>query len=383
MIAVSPRPETPIGTFGSISYEHISSRPPRYKARARYRDDHDTLKRISATGSTKKNARDALEKRLAERRVETGIGDLRSDSKVADLAAAWLADVEASNRSAGTKEQYADAVNRYILPHLGRRRIREVTTSVVDRLLGTLIDRHGPSSAKQAKSALTGMFGLAVRHDAAPVNPLRETRSIPRARRLPRALTPQEQHDITDALRASERAAELDLPDLAEFLLATGCRIGEALAVRYCDIDWKAGTVDINATVVRLRSQGLHRGPTKTGSSNRKLLLPSWCVEMIKARRDGHPGKLNDVLVFPSPKAGTLRDPHNAGGDLRDVRDSLGFPWVVWHTFRKTVATRLDEAGLSGRDVANQLGHARPSITQDTYMGRRAVNDAAAKILDR
>ncbi|HVD17231.1 MAG TPA: tyrosine-type recombinase/integrase [Propionibacteriaceae bacterium] len=52
------------------------------------------------------------------------------------------------------------------------------------------------------------------------------------------------------------------------------------------------------------------------------------------------------------------------------------------HTYRKTVATMLDRQGLSARTIADQLGHARISMTQDVYMGRRAVDQAAAAVLE-
>lgn len=52
------------------------------------------------------------------------------------------------------------------------------------------------------------------------------------------------------------------------------------------------------------------------------------------------------------------------------------------HTYRKTVATMLDRQGLSARTIADQLGHARISMTQDVYMGRRAVDQAAAAGLE-
>lgn len=48
----------------------------------------------------------------------------------------------------------------------------------------------------------------------------------------------------------------------------------------------------------------------------------------------------------------------------------------------KTAATILDEAALSARLVADQLGHSRPSMTQDIYMGRRAVDSQAALALE-
>jgi copper chaperone CopZ/transcriptional regulator with XRE-family HTH domain len=63
-----------------------------------------------------------------------------------------------------------------------------------------------------------------------------------------------------------------------------------------------------------------------------------------------------------------------------EAADALA--WITSHSFRKTTATILDEAGQSARQIADQLGHARPSMTQDVYMGRRAKNPGAAAALD-
>jgi integrase len=71
-------------------------------------------------------------------------------------------------------------------------------------------------------------------------------------------------------------------------------------------------------------------------------------------------------VIFPS-STGTLRDPDNFGKQWREVRESLGLPDVSSHSFRKTVATLIDDSGLSARIGADQLGHARPSMTQDVY----------------
>jgi integrase len=57
-------------------------------------------------------------------------------------------------------------------------------------------------------------------------------------------------------------------------------------------------------------------------------------------------------------------------------------PWVTSHVFRKTTATLLDEAGLSARAIADQLGHAQPSLTQTVYMGRQVASTAAATTLE-
>jgi integrase len=60
----------------------------------------------------------------------------------------------------------------------------------------------------------------------------------------------------------------------------------------------------------------------------------------------------------------------------------MGMPGVTSHVFRKTVATLMDEAGLSARSTADQLGHAKPSVTQDVYYGRRGRATGAAQVLE-
>jgi integrase len=65
------------------------------------------------------------------------------------------------------------------------------------------------------------------------------------------------------------------------------------------------------------------------------------------------------------------------------VSDADTLVWVTSHNFRKTTATILDEAGHSARQVADQLGHSKPSMTQDVYMARKLANPAAAEALER
>jgi integrase len=90
-------------------------------------------------------------------------------------------------------------------------------------------------------------------------------------------------------------------------------------------------------------------------------------------------------LLFPG-LAGGVRNPSNTNRDIREVLnriDSVAYGWVTTHTFRRTVATRLDDAGLSARQIADHLGHSKPSMTMDTYMGRTVASAQAAKILTR
>src|SRR3954467_7949247 len=104
------------------------------------------------------------------------------------------------------------------------------------------------------------------------------------------------------------------------------------------------------------------------------LPLPITAVAML--RRRFMSGAKLDQPLFPDVLGG-FRDPANVRRELRDARgkEALG---GSRHTFRKTAATILDEAALSARLVADQFGHSRPSMTQDVYLGRRAVDSQAA-----
>ena len=85
--------------------------------------------------------------------------------------------------------------------------------------------------------------------------------------------------------------------------------------------------------------------------------------------------------MFPAPLGG-WRDPSNTQADLRAAFSDAGFGHVTSHVLRKTTATVLDHAGLSARAIADQLGHANPSLTQDVYLGRQVASTGAATALE-
>ena len=227
---------------------------------------------------------------------------------------------------------------------------------------------------------VSGVLGLAVRHGAITSNPVRDVgriRSSPR--RQPRALTPDERQLWISRLQADPDAVRKDLPDLCEWMLGTGVRIGEALAVSWHEVDLTAGLVLIEYTIIRIKGVGLIRKGTKSRAGERTLRLPSFALAMLRRRKLASGGR---GPVFPD-SAGGWRDPSNTSRDLRNARGSEEFAWVTSHVFRKTAATEMDRAGLSARQIADHLGHSKVSMTQDRYLGRRAVGDDAANALDR
>ena len=365
------RPPLAPGAHGIIGF-YRDSCSGRVRARARFRDYDGHYRAVTRWGASQAAAEARLLDALEEQEAFPA-GQWATGARVCEVVPLWRSDLAVSSLAPSTRQLYTAAARLYVQPAVGDLRLGELTPALLDRALAQVRLRHGPQPARAARRALSSLCADAVRHGALRHNPVRDTRPIPCPHHQVRALTTAEAQDLQNRLRGDPTACRLDLPDLVQFMLGTGVRIGEAAAVRHAVLDLDAGTVLINATVVRVPGVGLQIQPrTKTPASHRLLTLPRPVVTTIRARRAerAHTGPAG--VVFPSP-AGQLRDPSNTQGDLRAALDRAGYPWVTSHTFRKTVASRLDDAGFSVRHIADQLGHARPSTTLDHYLGRRAI----------
>lgn len=122
---------------------------------------------------------------------------------------------------------------------------------------------------------LSGVLGLAVRYGALIANPIPDVGRIEgKPKKEPRALTRDERTAWLAQLEADPTAVRKDLPDLCRFMLATGVRIGEVLAVLWSQVDFQTQSVMFDSTIIRVTGKGLLRKTTKTDSSRRTLFLP-------------------------------------------------------------------------------------------------------------
>ena len=122
--------------------------------------------------------------------------------------------------------------------------------------------------------------------------------------------------------------------------------------------------------VIRAKGKGKIVNRGKTENAVRPIPLPDWCVTMLDNRHAalGRPAGWADLPEHGRHDPGSQQRPQPGVEPVQGARrvrlDHLP-------NFRKTVATLLDEAGLTARQIADILGHARPSMTQDVYMGRQ------------
>ncbi|MFH5209215.1 tyrosine recombinase XerC [Antrihabitans sp. NCIMB 15449] len=399
------RPPLAIGTWGRIKRREVE--PGRWFADCRVRDADGVTRRArryspgTATDRTGAAAERELIQHLTKRTKPSG-DDLTGESTVTQLWTKYRAQLVVDDKAPRTLQRY-DEVAKFIKSGLSGVRLREVTTQRVETFLAAVVLAHGASNGITTRSVLSGMFGMAVRLDALEVSPTRETsaiRSTPTAKK--KSLEPEMLAQLLLDIRTSpkpcpepgktsryktptvaEYCASADIADVITMFAATGGRESEVLALEWSGIDFKARTARLDGKVVRHPGVGLVRtsDPDDPKNTQRTLALPDFAIAMLRSRKLA--AKPNDMdLVFPSSRGG-LREPTTFNGQWRRVRAALGLKWVTGHTFRRTVASLLDEGQMSARVAADQLGHSSPSMTMDRYMSRGKVRSEVAAVLDR
>lgn len=391
-----------IGQSGKITTTHLPNKATgaQWRAYCSFRDLDGRTRQVERWGETERKAKRNLTEALKQREAPPSQTRLTKASRFRDAAEMWLRGVE-QRRTPRTIQSYRWALRSRVLPDLGDLRLAELRQARLNAYMDELAARgYSANTRRNIKTVVSGVLREAVAHEAIPANPAKEMRRIEGGHRKVRALSPEERATFLarlDDLRckrhisAESAVAEgcqmcsrhrRNLPDLVRFMLGTGVRIGECLAVRWCDLDLSASPplARVGPTLVRAPGKGLIRQEGgKTKAATRTVVVPAYLGTLLAVRRP--PDAPDDAPVFPSASH-TWWDPANAQDALRAARERTGFEWITSHVFRKTAATILDDAGFSARQIADQLGHERPSLTQDTYLGRSTLNPAAATALD-
>jgi integrase len=140
-----------------------------------------------------------------------------------------------------------------VLDQLGALRVTELGTGQASKYL---LGMGAVTQAKRLRMILSGMFGLAVRHDVMAVNPMRETKTTRTSRKETRAATTAEFTRIRTAVQAyanrkqsgPRHGAHRPLPAFVECLAATGVRPNEVLAIEWPDVDLLADPPSVTVT---------------------------------------------------------------------------------------------------------------------------------------
>jgi len=386
------RPRTEIGTFGAIRTTRLPSGA--MQAICRFRDRDGRLRPVTASAATKAKAVALLRVKLAERDRIADTGQaVTADTPFPRLAALWLEEIERDVRlSDGTKALYATEVRTLLMPTWEQLVLREMTTARMDRFLKAQL-AQSKSKARLSRVLLNLMMKFAMRHDAIRHNPVAGCSPLPKSSPAPKALTMDEITRIRHAAREWRTGEGLPGPkpdgqvrEIIEVMLGSSARIGEALALRKCDVDMTVSppTIHIRGTVVVRKGKGvLRQAWPKSHTSDRIVAIPQFAAEVVRHRLALIDDRDPEHLLFFT-KRGTPVTPYNARRIFRQVLDDAGLTGrgIKPHSFRKTVATLISEEA-DDEMAAAMLGHAGTAVTREHYIERKQRADPeTARILE-
>jgi integrase len=286
-----------------------------------------------------------------------------------DLLDAWL-ETKAPNVRPRTLADYGAISASYLRPILGSAPLAKVTPDRIARLYAKW-QRAGKSrTALKCHRVLSQALALAVRWGWLASNPTGRV-DAPRHRYERKdAWTPEQLRAFLDGTR------EHTLGPLWTFLACSGCRLGEALALTWGDVDLAAGRVTIAKSVQRIGGEYVTSEP-KTAAGVRAITLPGEAIEALRLQAERRLAQGGGALVFANGEGEPLHRSTVAHATRRECA-RLGLPPVTPHGLRHLHASLLLAQGLPVPAVSQRLGHANSAITLSVYSHFVGKDDSAA-----
>ncbi len=317
--------------------------------------------RKTVYANTKREVQTKL-RELQQQRERTGSLPATSGQTLNDLLTTWLS--SANDLKPSTIARYQQFADMYVRDVIGSLRLDKLTPDRLQRFYGEL---PTPSVAERVYRILQRALNIAVMWGWLTENPCART------------IKPVYVSEPKTLWSKAELAIFLDgtaddwLHPLWVFLLVTGCRLGEALALSWEDVHLDASTIVVRQTLDRIHGEWSVHSP-KTRNAVRTLVLPSSGIVALTAQRQAQEGWQEAVggqwedwgLVFTGETGEPLfhSTPQHA---LSRHCKRLHVPKMTPHGFRHLHASLLLGEGVPITAVSARLGHASPDITLKVY----------------
>ena len=299
-----------------------------------------------------------------------------------------------------TKSGYIYTYNHFVRKDFGKKKIADIKYSdVVQYYLYLLKDKEiALGTLDSIHCLLHPTFELAVRDDIIRKNPttgaMKEVnRRSGKNRGIRHALTIEQQRAFMNYIANSP--VYYHWWPLFTFLLGTGCRIGEAIALRWDDLDFKNKMITINHSIANYKSEEKNKcvstlSTPKTEAGIRTIPMLDVVYDALKLEEedqqengfnetviDGVSGfvfqnRFGNILSQQAVNSAIKRIVTNYNNEeeitaAREKRNPLILPYFSCHILRHTFATRLCEQETNLKVIQSIMGHRNIETTMDIY----------------
>lgn len=329
---------------------------------------HSNGRVISASASTRQESRRrAKEKATAIAGLPVTRGEARS-FHVGTFLNHWLEDRKAS-LAHSTYLRYKGLIQHYLAPSLGKISLARLTKHDVSRLLsGMAAAGQSPRSRQQARAVLSAAMHAAVEAELIPSNPVDHVKRIKIAKKPITPLTLEEVRTLLNFATGTPLLARLHIG------LLCGLRQGEALGLRWRDLDLDSGTLRVQVQIQKI--DGTRQFvDLKTDSAHRLIMLPASTVQALKdhrvmqleARLQAGPAWEDHDLVFPNRFGKPLQSKTDYSRWIRAL-NAAGIASRSLHNARHTAGTLMYAEGIDIETIRRVLGHSTIALTSSTYL---------------
>lgn len=358
------------------------------------------LHRDPATGrrvyknETFRGNRAQAEKRCTQLLAQIDDGSFFAPSpiSVGELLDRWLAHRDVRPV---TQALYEKLARVYIKPLIGALPLARLTSILLQDKFDELKARGlAPLTIRNVRGVLSGALKYAVRLRLLREN-LAADIETPKARRRPvRAMTEEEAARFVEAARTDPHGLTF------VFWLHTGLRPAELTGLRWPDVELVGegehayGVMRVRQTVVRVSGKGWAFYEPKTEAGRRTVYFPAWLYYDLmghKAKQERHKAQMGDYhdhgLIFAALNGEPMMRQTVAKRMLRPLLKRAELPAEFTpYTLRRSFSSLLRRAGVSAKEVSEQMGHTNVSFTEDVYVtvydsAKREMSDKLERVL--
>lgn len=325
---------------------------------------------------TKTDAESELGRKLHQ--LETGALVLHDHYTVAEYLRHWLDAYAKPSTAPRTYERYEQLVNTHLVPKIGNHKLVKLTPLHLLTLYSELLkngrkDGNGGLSPQTVthihrvlhralKQAL--LWGLVTRNVTEAVSPPK----------VPRVNTKILDAGQTQKLLRRLKGPEMYLPVL--LALHTGMRAGEILGLRWQDVDFESGVLNVGNTLQVLKGEDgkgrLTMRPPKSAAGRRRVPLTRGTLEALKAQSAAQADHIASYADYRHSDLVVCREdgspwhPSSFSADWIKAREAAGLS-LRFHDLRHTHASLLVSSGANSKVVQERLGHASAAFTMNVY----------------